>query len=123
MYETLITHYQTPLYFSTEMANDLHIDPIKFQEIWRPTNDPRTIGKISFEEILEYIAKENGVYIFEAITNQYLPNYKIFKDNLNRVGDIKFVQCNYSQYSSKYGKYKKNNHRLYGRSNRQIFLK
>ncbi len=52
------------------------------------------------------IAKENGVYIFEAITNQYLPNYKIFKDNLNRVGDIKFVQCNYSQYSSKYGKYK-----------------
>ena len=51
-------------------------------------------------------AKENGVYIFEAITNQFLPNYQIIKDNLDRVGDIKLIQCNYSQFSSRYNKYK-----------------
>ena len=28
------------------------------------------------------IAQKNGVYIFEAITNIHLPNYKIIKDNL-----------------------------------------
>ncbi|MGM9947346.1 Gfo/Idh/MocA family protein [Floccifex sp.] len=53
------------------------------------------------------IAKENNVYIFEAITNQFVPNYQIIKDNLSKVGDIKLVQCNYSQYSSRYDKYKK----------------
>ena len=51
-------------------------------------------------------AKENNVYIFEAITNQYLPNYKTVKEHLGDVGDVKMVQCNYSQYSSRYDKYK-----------------
>ncbi|MDD7280427.1 Gfo/Idh/MocA family protein [Floccifex sp.] len=57
------------------------------------------------KELFE-IAQKNGVYIFEAITNQFLPNYKIIKENLNRVGDIKLIQVNYSQYSSRYDKYK-----------------
>lgn len=51
-------------------------------------------------------AKENNVYIFEAITNQHLPNYKIIKEHLQDVGNIRLVQCNYSQYSSRYDKYK-----------------
>lgn len=52
------------------------------------------------------IAKENGVYIFEAITNQHLPNYKVIKEHLKEVGNLRLVQCNYSQYSSRYDKYK-----------------
>ena len=52
------------------------------------------------------IAEKKGVYIFEAITNVHLPNYKIIKENLSNCGDIKMVQCNFSQYSSKYQKYK-----------------
>ena len=52
------------------------------------------------------IAEKKGVYIFEAITNVHLPNYKIIKENLPNCGDIKMVQCNFSQYSSKYQKYK-----------------
>ncbi|MCF0105614.1 MAG: Gfo/Idh/MocA family oxidoreductase [Holdemanella sp.] len=52
------------------------------------------------------IAKENGVYIFEAITTHYLPNYDVVKKNLDKVGEIKFIQINFSQYSSKYAKYK-----------------
>lgn len=57
-------------------------------------------------EELFSLAKEKGVYIFEAITTIHLPNYEIVKNHLNDIGDIKFVQCNFSQYSSKYGKYK-----------------
>lgn len=44
--------------------------------------------------------------LFEAISNQYLPNYKKTKELLSELGDIKIVQLNYSQYSSRYDKFK-----------------
>lgn len=52
------------------------------------------------------IAKEKKVYIFEAITTIHLPNYKITASHLKDLGDIKMIQCNFSQYSSRYEKYK-----------------
>lgn len=52
------------------------------------------------------LAEKNDVCIVEAITNIHLPNYRIVKENLSRCGKISFVQCNFSQYSSKYQKYK-----------------
>lgn len=57
------------------------------------------------EELFD-LAHKNNVYILEAITNIHLPNYQIVKENLNRVGQLKMVQCNFSQYSSRYLKYK-----------------
>lgn len=54
-------------------------------------------AKKLFEE-----AKERGLFIFEAITNQHLPNYKIIPEILGKIGRIRMVQCNYSQYSSRY---------------------
>jgi putative hydrolase of the HAD superfamily len=59
MYETLITHYQSPLYFGTQMAKDAGIPEDKFQALWRPTEYERTIGKLTFEEALERILREN----------------------------------------------------------------
>lgn len=47
-------------------------------------------------------ANDNGVMIIEAITTRYLPNFLAMKQKLNDMGDIKIVQCNYSQYSSRY---------------------
>lgn len=38
----------------------------------------------------------------EAISNQYLKNYLSMKEYLPKLGDIKIVECNYSQYSSRY---------------------
>ena len=35
----------------------------------------------------------------------YSPNFKYIKENLSLVGDVKLIQCNYSQYSSRYNKY------------------
>jgi len=54
-------------------------------------------AKKLFEE-----AKERGLFIFEAITNQHLPNYKLIPEILGKIGRIRMVQCNYSQYSSRY---------------------
>ncbi len=57
-------------------------------------------------EELVSIAKQNKLYLFEAITNQYLPNYKKVKDILHELGPIRIVQMNFSQYSSRYDKFK-----------------
>ncbi len=56
--------------------------------------------------ILGELAKQKNLFIFEAITNQYFPNYKKIKELLPKLGNIKIVQCNYSQYSSRYDKFK-----------------
>lgn len=48
------------------------------------------------------VASKHHLYLFEAITNIHLPNFKIVQDHLKDLGNIKIVQCNYSQYSSRY---------------------
>lgn len=48
------------------------------------------------------LAEERGLFLFEAITTQSLPNYKTLRDLLPQVGRVKIVQCCYSQYSSRY---------------------
>jgi predicted dehydrogenase len=59
--------------------------------------------------ILSELAKEKKLFIFEATTTPYLPNYKKIKELLPTLGDIKIVQCNYSQYSSRYNSFKEGN--------------
>ncbi|WP_068505060.1 Gfo/Idh/MocA family protein [Paenibacillus kribbensis] len=53
-------------------------------------------------ESLIALAQQNQLMLFEAITTIHLPNYQLVKDQLSRLGTIKFIQCNYSQYSRKY---------------------
>ena len=48
------------------------------------------------------IAKEKGLLLMEAVPTTYLPNYEILKRKLPRIGKIKLVQGNFSQYSSRY---------------------
>ena len=55
--------------------------------------------------VLSELARERNLFIFEAITNQYFPNYKKIKELLPILGNIKIVQMNYSQYSSRYDKF------------------
>jgi putative hydrolase of the HAD superfamily len=62
MFETLITHYHSPLYFGTQMAVDAGISANKFQVLWRQTEQERTIGKLTLEEALEMILRENQCY-------------------------------------------------------------
>lgn len=51
------------------------------------------------------LAKDRNLFFFEAITLIYSPNYLFMKKNLARVGQIRIVQANYFQYSSRYDKY------------------
>lgn len=51
---------------------------------------------------LRAIATDRRLILVEAITNQYLANYRLIREALPRLGDLKLVHCNYSQYSSRY---------------------
>jgi predicted dehydrogenase len=62
---------------------------------------PMTATAAEAEEMAA-LAREKGVFLFEAVTTQYLENYAKIRELLPRVGTVKLVQCNYSQYSSRY---------------------
>lgn len=67
MYETLITLFDSPLYFGTQMASDAGIAEERFQETWRAEEKNRTTGKITLEELLEKILRENNCFSEESM--------------------------------------------------------
>lgn len=62
MFETLITHYNSPLYFGAQMAKDTGIPEDKFQSLWHPTEYDRSVGKVTLEQVLEMVLRENDCY-------------------------------------------------------------
>lgn len=66
---------------------------------------PFTLTAGELDELV-VIAKERKLILLEAITNQYLSNMTFIKEHLDQLGDIKIVECNYSQYSSRYDAFK-----------------
>ncbi len=62
---------------------------------------PMTTTCEQLDELI-VLAKQSQLFLWEAITNQYLPNYDKIKSLLPQLGNIKIVECNFSQYSSRY---------------------
>ena len=56
---------------------------------------------------LKNIAAANKKILLEAVTLHYLPAYKNIRADLSKLGDIKIVSMNYSQYSSRYDAFKR----------------
>ncbi len=54
---------------------------------------------------LSDLAREKQLFLFEAITMIHSNNFAYIKQQLAEIGDIKLVQCNYSQFSSRYPQY------------------
>lgn len=67
---------------------------------------PFTSNLAEFLELKE-IAERSGLILLEAISNQYLNNVAAVKEHLPGLGVIKIVECNYSQYSSRYDAFKR----------------
>ena len=67
MFETLITHFKSPLYFGKQIAEDMDIPEAKLREIWDPTDYDRTIGKMTLEEVFEQILKASDKYDAELV--------------------------------------------------------
>ena len=58
------------------------------------------------KELIE-IARKKKLFLWEACKIPYSRNFRAIKENLGMVGAVKLVQCNYSQYSSRYDAFKK----------------
>lgn len=67
---------------------------------------PGTSNEREFQELVE-IAKEHGSILLEAMTVHYMPAYKSVQKQIDKLGDLKIVSLNYSQYSSRYDRFKK----------------
>ena len=62
MFETLITHFRSPLYMGRQIAADAGIEEPVFREVWDTTDDARTLGKMTLEEVIEEVLRRNGRY-------------------------------------------------------------
>lgn len=67
---------------------------------------PMTSALWEAEELAD-LARERRLFLYEAITTIYQPDYAALKAQLHRVGTIKLVSCNFSQYSSRYDAFRR----------------
>lgn len=54
---------------------------------------------------LAELARIRGLWLFETISNIYLPSWALIKDRLPEIGSLKLFQADFSQYSSRYDAY------------------
>jgi len=67
---------------------------------------PFTSTSAQAQQLID-LALSKKIYLFEAITTLHQPNFFKIRELLPKIGDIKLVICNFSQYSSRYDAYKK----------------
>ena len=61
MYETLVTQFCSPLYYGTQIAQDLDLAPESFLPDWRRTEADRATGKLTFEAVIEMLMEKHGI--------------------------------------------------------------
>ena len=66
---------------------------------------PFTINVSQAAELYK-LSKENQVIIIDAVNIRFLPSYYKLKEAINQIGEIKIINCNFSQYSSRYDRFK-----------------
>ena len=59
-------------------------------------------SNIRESEDLRRTAKDRKLFLFEAITTLHFDSYQKIREWLPRIGTVKLVNCNYSQYSRRY---------------------
>lgn len=59
-------------------------------------------GNTECAKMMIETARENKCFLFEAICNIHMPHFSYIKEELPKIGRIRLVQCNYSQYSRRY---------------------
>lgn len=69
---------------------------------------PITSNSKELNELIQ-LADNKKLMIFEAMNIHYLPAFQSLKENIHKVGNIKIIHFNYSQYSSRYNAFKEGN--------------
>ena len=106
-YETLLSNATIDTVY-VALPNHLHYQYTKAALLQGKNvicEKPFTLNAQQLQELIQ-IATEKRLILLEAITNQYLNNFLQIKKDLAKLGEIKIVECNYSQYSSRYDAFK-----------------
>ena len=112
--------YNIPRYFTDykEMVDDidaiyiavpngLHHEIAKFfleRKIPTFCEKPLASNDKEVKDLIE-TARKNDVYFHEGLVSLYGPNYKVVKENLGLVGNLRQVNINFSKYSTRYDAY------------------
>ncbi|MBR3840103.1 MAG: Gfo/Idh/MocA family oxidoreductase [Erysipelotrichales bacterium] len=89
------------------VPNGLHHEIAKyFLERKIPTfcEKPLASNAKEVKDLIE-TAKKNNVYFQEGLVSLFGPNFKIVKENLGLVGNLRQVNVNFSKYSTRYDAY------------------
>lgn len=62
-------------------------------------------SNITQAEHMYQVAEQKGVVLFEAFKTEYLPNFALINQNIEKLGKVHKVFINYCQYSSRYQRY------------------
>ena len=79
MFETLITLYESPIYFGSEIAKDVGIPVEEFLSMWQPTKYDRSVGKMKFEDVMENILRNYRCYsenLIEHVKQKWIDSKK-----------------------------------------------
>lgn len=89
-------------------VNDQHY-PYALQALQRDRNviieKPICLKTSELDELID-VARMKGLFLFEAMTFRHMPNYKALRDDVAKIGRIRLVEANFSQYSSRYDQYR-----------------
>ena len=80
MYETLVTLYGVPVYFSAGMAEDAGIPLADFHAAWDPTETDRTLGRITTGEAIAATLRKCGRYTAERAALLYEKRVRFKKE-------------------------------------------
>lgn len=57
------------------------------------------------KSLIDY-AKKHKLFLYETMMTKHAPNFQKIKNAIKDLGDIKIVECNFTQYSRRYDKFK-----------------
>jgi len=89
------------------LPNSLHFDAAK-QALLAGKNvlceKPFTSTVAQAKELFD-LARERGLWIFEAISNIHLPNFRKLQELLPRIGAVRLVHADYDEHFPRYDQY------------------
>ena len=62
--------------------------------------------EVSLAKELKEIAREKGLLLVDMVPTAFLPNLPVLKEQLQKIGRIRMVMGNYTQYSSRYDRFR-----------------
>ena len=91
------------------VPNSLHTEMARqaLQAGWNVIAEKPMSSNLREAEELAALAEARRLFLYEAVTTVYQPDYAALREQLPQVGEVRLVSCNFSQYSSRYDAFRR----------------